>query len=115
MQVAEANQFIETNKDHPFFLYLPFNLPHYPEQPDSTFVEQYRDLKWPRSSYAAMITTVDDRIGKVLDKLDALNLRDDTIIIYMSDNGHSTEDYYNWDVSYGGNGCLLYTSDAADE
>ena len=42
-----------------------------------------------------MITTVDNRIGQVLDKLDALNLRDNTIIIYMSDNGHSTEDYYN--------------------
>ena len=99
MQVAEANEFIETNKDQPFFLYLPFNLPHYPEQPDSTFIDQYKNLKWPRNSYAPMITTVDNRIGQVLDKLDALNLRDNTIIIYMSDNGHSTEDYYN-SVSY---------------
>jgi arylsulfatase A-like enzyme len=109
MQVAEANEFIETNKDQPFFLYLPFSLPHYPEQPDPTFVNQYKNLKWPRNSYAPMITTVDNRIGQVLDKLDALNLRDNTIIIYMSDNGHSTEDYYNWDVSYGGNGGGGYT------
>ena len=104
MQVTEANTFIEANKDTPFFLYLPFNLPHYPEQPDAQFVAQYKHLKWPRSSYAPMITTVDNRIGQVLDQLDALQLRENTLIIYMSDNGHSTEDYYNWDVSYGGNG-----------
>ena len=109
MQVEEANTFIEKNKDEPFFLYLPFNLPHYPEQPDSTFIAQYKDLKWPRSSYAPMITTFDDRMGQVISKLDELNLRENTIIIYMSDNGHSTEDYYNWDVSYGGNGGGGYT------
>jgi len=109
MQVTEANAFMENHKDEPFFLYLPLNLPHYPEQPDSTFIAQYKDLKWPRSSYAPMITTVDNRIGQVLNKLDALGLRENTIIIYMSDNGHSTEDYYNWDVSYGGNGGGGYT------
>ena len=109
MQVTEANKFIEKNKDAPFFLYLPFNLPHYPEQPDSTFIDQYKDLKWPRNSYAPMITTVDNRMGQVLDKLDELQLRENTLIIYMSDNGHSTEDYYNWDVSYGGNGGGGYT------
>ena len=109
LQVAEAHKFLEQNQENPFFLYLPFNLPHYPEQPDNKFTEQYKDLEWPRSSYAPMISTVDDRIGQVLDKLDALQLRENTIIIYMSDNGHSTEDYYNWQVSYGGNGGGGYT------
>ena len=109
MQVSEANNFIEKNKNNPFFLYLPFNLPHYPEQPDSLFIDQYKNLKWPRNSYASMITTVDNRIGQVLNKLDALGIRENTIVIYMSDNGHSTEDYYNWDQSYGGNGGGGYT------
>lgn len=109
MQVEEANQFIEKNKDESFFLYLPFNLPHYPEQPDAKFVAQYENLEWPRKSYAPMITTFDDKVGQVIAKLDALGLRENTIIIYMSDNGHSTEDYYNWDVSYGGNGGGGYT------
>lgn len=104
IQVDEANDFIEKNQNNPFFLYLAMNLPHYPEQPDSAFIEQYKDLSWPRSSYAPMVTTVDDRIGKVLKKLDELNLRENTLVIYMSDNGHSTEDYYNWGESYGGNG-----------
>ncbi|WP_346880947.1 sulfatase-like hydrolase/transferase [uncultured Algibacter sp.] len=109
MQVAEANKFIDKNSEEPFFLYLPFNLPHYPEQPDSTLTEQYKHLKWPRNSYAPMITTMDKKIGEVLNKIETSGLKDNTIIIYMSDNGHSTEDYYNWDVSYGGNGGGGYT------
>jgi arylsulfatase A-like enzyme len=104
MQVEEAERFLEQNQETPFFLYMAFNLPHYPEQPDPAFAEQYAELPWPRNSYAPMITTMDDRIGQVLAKLDALNLSDNTLVIYMSDNGHSTEDYYNWGESYGGNG-----------
>lgn len=109
MQVEEANNFLERNQKTPFFLYLSFNLPHYPEQPDSIYVNEYKNLKWPRNSYASMIATIDDRIGKVLSKIDELNLRENTIIVYMSDNGHSTEDYYNWGDSYGANGGGGYT------
>ncbi|QZT36661.1 sulfatase-like hydrolase/transferase [Halosquirtibacter xylanolyticus] len=109
LQVKEANKFMEQNKDNPFFLYVAMNLPHYPEQPDSTFIDQYKDMPWPRKSYAPMITTVDDRIGKILKKLKKLGLEDNTIVIYMSDNGHSTEDYYNWGDSYGANGGGGYT------
>ncbi len=109
LQVAEAKKFIEKNANTPFFLYLPFNLPHYPEQADAAFKEQYKHLKWPRSSYAPMISTMDKKIGEVLHKIETTGLKDNTIVIYMSDNGHSTEDYYNWDVSYGGNGGGGYT------
>ena len=109
MQVEEANNFLERNQKSPFFLYLSFNLPHYPEQPDSIYVSQYKNLEWPRNSYAPMISTLDDRMGKVIKKIDELNLRENTIIIFMSDNGHSTEDYYNWGESYGGNGGGGYT------
>ncbi|QZE14578.1 sulfatase-like hydrolase/transferase [Halosquirtibacter laminarini] len=104
MQVEEANKFMEKNRENPFFLYVAMNLPHYPEQPDSTFIDQYKDMKWPRKSYAPMVSTVDDRIGKILTKLKDLGLEKNTIVIYMSDNGHSTEDYYNWGDSYGANG-----------
>jgi arylsulfatase A-like enzyme len=104
MQVSKASEFIEKNKEKPFFLYLPFNLPHYPEQADSTFIKKYKNLQWPRNSYAAMISTFDAKMGQILDKLKTAGLEENTLVIYMSDNGHSTEDYYNWDVSYGGNG-----------
>ncbi|MBK3519248.1 sulfatase-like hydrolase/transferase [Carboxylicivirga marina] len=104
IQVKEATRFIEENKNDNFFLYMAFNLPHYPEQPDSSYTERYKDLPWPRRSYAPMITTMDDRIGKVLESIEKQGLSENTIVLYMSDNGHSTEDYYNWGNSYGGNG-----------
>ena len=109
LQIDEAKAFIKNNKENPFFLYLPFNLPHYPEQPDPKFKDTYKDLDWPRNSYAPMISTIDDKMGEIIKTLEKEGLTDNTIIIYMSDNGHSTEDYYNWDVSYGGNAGGGYT------
>lgn len=93
MMTERAVKFIETNKDRPFFLYASFNLPHYPEQPDAKFDERYADLEMPRRSYAKVVSTVDDRMGIILATLDRLKLTDDTIIVYMSDNGYSAEDY----------------------
>jgi len=86
-----AVEFVEANKDRPFFLYLAFNIPHYPEQADPKFDERTKALPMPRRSYARMIATVDDRMGQVIGKLEALGIRDDTLIIFMSDNGHSNE------------------------
>ena len=102
--VREANRFIVENKDRPFFLYCAFNVPHYPEQSDPKFRKMYADMPMPRRSYASMITTTDDRIGQVLRTLDLWGLRDNTIVLFMSDNGHSTEEFRNWDVNYGANG-----------
>ncbi|PXX21456.1 sulfatase-like hydrolase/transferase [Arenibacter sp. ARW7G5Y1] len=109
LQLNEVYSFLDENNNRPFFLYVPFNLPHYPEQPDSSFVEQYEHLEWPRNSYAAMISTLDNRVGKILTRLGDMGLTKNTIIIYMSDNGHSTEDNDNWGVSYGSNGGGGYT------
>ena len=94
LAVSEAIRFIEGNRDRPFFLYLAFNIPHYPEQPDTRFDQRYKDLPMPRRSYAKMISTTDDRMGRIVEKLDELGLRENTVIIYMSDNGHSEEDSF---------------------
>ena len=102
--VREATRFIVENKDRPFFLYCAFNVPHYPEQSDPKFAKMYDSMAMPRRSYASMITTTDDRIGQVLNALDNWGLRDNTLVIFMSDNGHSTEQFNNWDVNYGANG-----------
>ncbi len=102
--VREATRFIVENKDRPFFLYCAFNVPHYPEQSDPKFQKMYDSMAMPRRSYASMITTTDDRIGQVLHALDLWGLRDNTIVLFMSDNGHSTEEFRNWDVNYGANG-----------
>jgi len=94
MITDRALEFIEQNKSDPFFLHLAFNIPHYPEQPDLKFDKMYKDLKEPRRSYAKMISTTDDRIGQVITKLELLGLIENTIIVFMSDNGYSEEDYY---------------------
>jgi arylsulfatase A len=97
MTVEESRRFlsehISDHADAPFFLYAAFNIPHYPEQGDSRFDQLYATAKMPRQSYGRMITTVDDRIGQILDELDRLGVRDNTAVIFQSDNGHSAEDY----------------------
>jgi arylsulfatase A-like enzyme len=72
-------------------MYVAFNVPHYPEQADTKFDERYRDMPMPRRSYAKMISTTDDRMGQIMSKLDKLGLRKNTVIVFMSDNGHSAE------------------------
>ncbi len=92
LMVERALSFLTANKDRPFFLYLPFNTPHYPEQAPEKFLKMYDGLEEPRRSYAAFVTMTDANIGRVIERLESLGLRDNTIVVYMSDNGHSVED-----------------------
>ena len=92
LMVQRSLKFIMQNKDRPFLLYVPFNIPHYPEQALKRFEAVYKDIADPaRRSYAAIVSTTDHYIGQIVDKLEALDLRKNTIIIFMSDNGHSEE------------------------
>ena len=94
--VREAHRFLEENQNQPFFLYLPFNVPHYPMQGEPEYRERYADLEEPRKAYAAFVSTIDEKIGAVIDKVDALGLRENTLIIFMSDHGHSVEERANF-------------------
>jgi arylsulfatase A-like enzyme len=89
--VDRALHFIEADGAVPFFMLVAFNLPHYPEQPMAKFQDAYSDMPMPRRSYARVISSVDEYIGQILDKLDATGNRENTIVIFMSDNGHSVE------------------------
>ena len=91
LMVDEAGKFIEKNKDKPFFIYFAMNVPHYPYQGHDYWLKKYSKLKYPRNLYNAFVSTQDEYIGKLLKKLDDLKLRDDTIVIFQSDHGHSTE------------------------
>jgi arylsulfatase A len=91
LMVEEATRFIFQNRDRPFFLYFALNMPHYPYQADEKWLEHYKDLPYPRNLYAAFVSTLDDRIGALLKKVDDAGLRERTIVILQSDNGHSTE------------------------
>lgn len=118
LMVDRSLKFLDEQKEggnkEPFFLYTAFNIPHYPEQALMEHLKLYEGVKEPRRSYGAFVTTTDHYIGKVLKKLDETGLRDNTIVIFMSDNGHSAEDYqikidghnsgYSKGHNYGANG-----------
>jgi len=88
LMVDEIDRFMERNKQEPFFLYWAINVPHYPYQGTEKWREHYSDLPSPRNKYAAFVSTMDEYIGMVLDKLKAKGLRDNTIVIFQSDQGH---------------------------
>lgn len=90
MIVREAMNVIEEDSAHPFFLYLAFGLPHFPLHPKNKYMEYYKELDEPRRSYAAAVSKTDDQIGRIVDKVDELGLRKNTLIIFQSDHGHAT-------------------------
>lgn len=117
-------EFIENNKDRPFFLYVPTVLPHAElSGPDDQFYAQYADkfeekahkgndygpaatipgyasVAKPRATYAGMVSRMDAQVGQIVAKLKALDLLDNTIIVFTSDNGAHREggadpDFFN--------------------
>jgi arylsulfatase A-like enzyme len=82
---ARAEKFIDDNKNRPFFLYLAHNNPHVPLGARPELIEKHKDAFNP--TYAAMIETLDDCVGRVLAKLESLGLSDKTLVIFTSDNG----------------------------
>jgi arylsulfatase A-like enzyme len=85
----DAVRFVEEyGGDKPFFLYLAFPAPHTPFQAPEDALALYDGVADPnRRAYAAMVTDMDAQIGAVLDALEAKGLRDDTLVIFHSDNG----------------------------
>lgn len=87
----EALNFIESSKERPFFLYLPHYAVHTPLQAKEDLIEKYK--KKPGSNgqnnpkYAAMIENTDQGVGRIMDKLDELELTENTIVFFFSDNG----------------------------
>ncbi len=82
---------MEHDPKTPLFLYLAFTAPHSPYQAPKEYLGQYKHIADPtRRAYAAMITAMDDEIGKVLVALEKKKMRDNTLIVFMSDNGGNT-------------------------
>jgi len=87
---SEAIKFIESNKDRPFFCYVSTNAPHAPYNVDNSYSDQYRG-KVPdySANFYGMITNIDENVGILREKLSELGIEDDTILIWMTDNGSS--------------------------
>lgn len=101
----EAIRFLREHRERPFFLYYPSPIPHVALQVPDEALEPYLALDWndppftrqsgqgytphftPRAAYAAMITRLDDQVGELLALLDELDLAENTIVIFTSDNG----------------------------
>ncbi|MBN1387264.1 MAG: sulfatase-like hydrolase/transferase [Bacteroidales bacterium] len=91
LMYEKAEKFIIKNKNYPLFLYYAINVPHYPLQPTQEWRSHYEDLEMPRRNYAAFLSTADENIGKLIKLLEDLELRDKTLVIFLSDHGHSYE------------------------
>jgi arylsulfatase A-like enzyme len=92
----EAISFIEKNKDRPFFCYVPLCTPHAPMQVPDMYWDRFKDKKLVMAhpqiddhtrAALAMVEHIDDNVGRLLAKLDALGLAKNTIVIFFSDNG----------------------------
>ncbi|HTU25318.1 MAG TPA: arylsulfatase [Pirellulales bacterium] len=90
-----AIQFIAEDRDRPFFVYLPFNCPHTPLEVPPGYLERYRGLSLndETARVYGMIANIDDNLGRLLAKLDELGLRDDTIVVFLTDNGPQQRRY----------------------
>ncbi len=87
----EAVSFIERHKDRPWFLYLAFNAVHTPMDATDDRLERFRSIEDnTRRTYAAMLSALDETVGKVLETLRAAGLEENTLIFFFSDNGGPT-------------------------
>lgn len=89
----EAVRFVEKHQKKPFFLYLAYNAPHSPLQATQDYLDRFPHIEdKKRKTYAAMVSAVDDGVGKVLDRLESLKLDKNTLVYFLSDNGGPEKD-----------------------
>ena len=92
LHTDEAVRYLTDIRDpeKPFFLYVPYLAPHSPMQAPKELEDKYSDRPnrpFPKKTYAAMVDSLDQGIGKVLGALETQGLRDNTIVLFFSDNG----------------------------
>jgi len=85
----KALEFVEANRNRPFFLYLPTNAPHSPYNVDEKYKQPYLERGVPASmaAFYGMIANIDENVGRFRQRLKELGLEDNTIFIFMTDNG----------------------------
>jgi arylsulfatase A-like enzyme len=90
-----AEAFIKKYQDRPFFAYIATNAPHTPLQVSETLVRPYLEVGLDETTARVygMITNIDENMGKLMARLDGWGLRENTILIFMTDNGHQQARY----------------------
>lgn len=114
----EALSFIDQNRENPFFLYYPTQIPHasltVPDETLSLYLDEngesifeedtshpsgaYTEQPMPKAAYAAMVTRLDRYVGQILEKLEEEGLTENTLVIFTSDNGSYTEGGYHYSM-----------------
>lgn len=95
----EAIRVIQESSDDPFFLYVAYSVPHFPLDEPEEWTTLYPNIKEPsRQQFNASVTHMDDGIGQIVKSIDEKGIRENTIIVFVSDNGgqkswHSTDQY----------------------
>ncbi len=101
----EAVTFIKTNRDNPFFLYLPYYTLHTPLQAKTEkkikFSQRQTTEAHNNATYAAMIESLDEGIGRIMAAIDELAISDNTIILFTSDNGGVWQTSKQWPLRAG--------------
>lgn len=88
----EAINFVRNNKDNPFFMYVPFNAPHYPMHAPKEYFDRFSYIEdTQRRTQAAMVSALDDSIGRIYDDVERQGLLENTMFIFISDHGPSVE------------------------
>ena len=100
----EALRVIEHAKDRPFFLYLAHHAPHTPIEGKPELVKRYEEQITPKSRhrnpvYAAMIHSLDESVGRIVERLEKQGLADRTVILFTSDNGGYVGEYQKMTVT----------------
>lgn len=88
----ETIAFINKKDDKPFFIYLAYNAPHAPDHATKEYLEKTKHIEYAgRSIYAAMVNAVDTNVGRIDSTLIANNMKENTILVFLSDNGGRIE------------------------
>ena len=95
----EAVRIIKGDRDQPFFLYVAYSVPHYPLSEPEEWTSMYDEyqIEESRKWYAASVSHMDDGIGKILEALDQTGQRENTLVIFVSDNGGQNSWYSDTD------------------
>jgi arylsulfatase A len=90
-----ALEFMQSNQDQPFFCYVPYNAPHSPWQVPDSYYFKYKSkgLDDKTATAYAMCENIDDNVGRLLKFLEKANLDEDTIVLFLTDNGPNSDRY----------------------
>ena len=89
----EAEDFISRHRAQPFFLYLAYSAVHSPLQGPEDYLSKFAHIDdIQRRIFAAMLSQLDDGVGRVLEQLRSLGLSENTLVVFLSDNGGPTRE-----------------------